>query len=256
MNREARAFIERVTRAAARGPRVTGAAPPAIADAVVRQVNRSADLVETFMVNAVEVGMAAQFVPPGEMAAWVAGAVGVGEGPVLVDAALGDAAAMVGAIGARARVVGGAMDDETLFGAEAGVVVAQAGVAETGSLVFTSVAGRMRGLTLAPPRLVVVLDAKEIVADLVDLFGRLSGARGIRASQRVDGGFRPPGRPQPTRLGEPGARGGDGGTGDSELALIGNVSIVTGPSKTADIEGIPITGVHGPGEVRIGVIQA
>jgi L-lactate dehydrogenase complex protein LldG len=34
-----------------------------------------------------------------------------------------------------------------------------------------------------------------------------------------------------------------------------NVTIITGPSKTADIEGALVVGVHGPGEVRVFMLQ-
>jgi len=106
---------------------------------------------------------------------------------------------------------------ERLFDVDAGITEVRAGVAETGSLVCASDGGRGRGLSLVPPLHVAIVRASEIVPDLIDVFGELGGL---------------------------------GGGG-----LPSSVVLITGPSKTADIEGVLITGVHGPREVLVVVVE-
>ncbi|MHC5065198.1 MAG: LutC/YkgG family protein [Planctomycetota bacterium] len=88
------------------------------------------------------------------------------------------------------------------------------GVAETGSLILSSAAGRSRGAHLAPPIHVAILEVDQVLPDLIDFFGKQDAVA------------------QPTAQ-----------------------VIVTGPSKTADIEGVLVTGVHGPKEVHIFLLQ-
>lgn len=107
-------------------------------------------------------------------------------------------------------------NDATLFAVDAAVTGSVAGIAETGTVVCESGAGRARGSSLIPPIHVVVVDVAHLVADLYDFF--------VALEQREI---------QPA-----------------------NVNLLSGPSKTADIEGILVTGVHGPGHVHIVLVGA
>lgn len=104
--------------------------------------------------------------------------------------------------------------DETLFAVDAAITGVHAAVAETGTIVCVSSGSSARGTSLIPPLHVALVAQSQIVADLFDAFAQLSA------------------RP----------------------SLPANVNLITGPSKTADIEGVLVTGVHGPGEVHIIVL--
>jgi L-lactate utilization protein LutC len=100
-----------------------------------------------------------------------------------------------------------------LFEADIGVSGVEFLIAETGSLVFFSSPEESRSLSLLPPVHVVVAHRDQLVADLFDLFD-------VEAVREKAG-------------------------------LSSCVSVVTGPSKTGDIELRLVTGVHGPGELHV-----
>jgi L-lactate dehydrogenase complex protein LldG len=95
--------------------------------------------------------------------------------------------------------------------AEVGITGAAYGLAETGSLVMFASDAESRLISLLPPAHVSILRMTSLLANLDELLSRL---------------------PDPAEL-------------TSAMVLI------TGPSRTADIEQILVRGVHGPGEVHV-----
>ncbi len=100
------------------------------------------------------------------------------------------------------------------FEADAGITSVDVGVAETGTLALLARPGQGRAVSLLPPLHVAVLDARDVVHELAALLERA-----------VDAGAPP-----------------------SALTLI------TGPSRTGDIELVLTVGVHGPGELHLVLI--
>lgn len=95
-----------------------------------------------------------------------------------------------------------------------GITGADYALADTGTLVMLSSAQEARMISLLPPAHLAVVAAGRILSGLDELFGTL---------------------PNPA---EP----------SSSMVLI------TGPSRTADIEQILVRGVHGPGEIAVIVV--
>jgi L-lactate utilization protein LutC len=102
---------------------------------------------------------------------------------------------------------------DPFFAADVGISGVDYLIAETGTIVVRSRPPEPRSLSLLPPVHIAVAGRDQVLADLFDLFDRdLADERGILPSC---------------------------------------ITLITGPSKTGDIELRLVTGVHGPGEVHV-----
>ena len=114
-----------------------------------------------------------------------------------------------------------------ILAADVGITSADYAIAETGTLAMFAQPGHERLASLAPPLHIAVIERQQILPDLFDLFAVL-GEQGLNAATEPN---------------------------TSDTRLPSNVTLITGPSKTGDIELQLTTGVHGPGEWRIIVID-
>ena len=103
------------------------------------------------------------------------------------------------------------MDNQ--FDAHVGITDVHAALAETGTMICCSDSGHSRGLSLIPPVHIAIVRKSDILPDMFDYWARYKGV---------------PNTQMPS-----------------------SIAFITGPSKTADLEGILITGVHGPGKVHV-----
>jgi L-lactate dehydrogenase complex protein LldG len=97
-----------------------------------------------------------------------------------------------------------------------GITSADLAIAETGTLLVCSRPGQERLASLLPPMHVAIIERSQIVPDLLDAFKWIH-ERGLDQ-------------------------------------LPSNITLITGPSKTGDIELQLTTGVHGPGKWRVIVV--
>ena len=124
-----------------------------------------------------------------------------------------EVAEAVNRITERKRVAGSsspiAKDD--LFKVDVGITGAQAGIAETGTLVLDSSVERNRLVSLVPPIHIAILDASKIFLTLGETLAALHSGPEISPA----------------------------------------ITFITGPSRTADIELTLTLGVHGPQELYV-----
>ncbi len=99
--------------------------------------------------------------------------------------------------------------------ADFGISSADFLLADTGSVLFLSASQESRLISLLPPRHIVVIGRQKILSGLDELFARI---------------------PLPA-------------------AESSSMVIITGPSRTADIEMRLVRGVHGPGEITVIVVN-
>jgi L-lactate dehydrogenase complex protein LldG len=123
------------------------------------------------------------------------------------------------AVGAAGAHLAPNDNDDVLFDCEVGITDVDAAIAESGSIVV-STNGRIRNAWITPPVHIAIVRASQIIPDLVDLFESHPDASQTDASH-------------------------------PDALDAASTTIITGPSKTADIEGVLVTGVHGPAVVEI-----
>jgi L-lactate dehydrogenase complex protein LldG len=116
--------------------------------------------------------------------------------------------------GSIPQPVGDGRDD--FFSAEVGITNVHRLIAETGTVVLASQPNEPRSASLLPPVHIALADRSQLLPDLFDLFDLFSP--NVTATQSL-----PP----------------------------SCLSLITGPSKTGDIELKLVTGVHGPGEIHV-----
>jgi len=127
----------------------------------------------------------------------------------------------VEAVSSETFTVSGCRD--AFFNADIGITGVGYLVAETGTLALLARSDEPRSFSLLPPVHIAVAQRAQVLPDLFDLFSLFSVEKPV----------------VPGQSGLP-----------SCLALI------TGPSKTGDIELRLVTGVHGPGEIHVVLVNA
>lgn len=219
MEKQTGTVIERVRKALGRTqPLAAPPSPPEIVEHCTRLVHSEIGLPELFAKRADANKMHAKLISADEVASSIASmfqSKGIRRIAMPVSPALerlGIASALKAA-GLEVKTWEQMTLDE-LYDFDASVTDVSWAVAETGSLVIKSDAKHGRAISLVPIVHIAVVEARNCVADLLDLM-EILGKEGVG----------------------------------------NNVTIITGPSKTADIEGALVTGVHGPGEVHVFILQ-
>jgi L-lactate dehydrogenase complex protein LldG len=129
-----------------------------------------------------------------------------------------------------------------------------AAVAETGTLMLASGPGTPTTLNFLPDTHIVVLRAGQVVASYEDGWDLIRARAGLSSNP-------PPPPPLPSPASGGGRGGGEAGEGGSPQrggrvgALPRTVNMITGPSRTGDIEQRIQLGAHGPRRLHVVLVE-
>jgi L-lactate dehydrogenase complex protein LldG len=210
--------LDRVRRALGQvGPRRSAPVPPPIDEPIARLVHMDVGLPELFAKRGAEMKMESEFLTIDDLLEKLIAylrsknlkRIMVSVAPMFEKLKLVDALREAGFDTKRWTEI--TLDQSYDF--DCAISDATYAVAETGGLVIKTTAEHGRALTLVPMYHVAVLEPKNFLPDMVDLFEKLSKDAGSY------------------------------------------ILMITGPSKTADIEMNVVTGVHGPNVVKTFILQ-
>jgi L-lactate dehydrogenase complex protein LldG len=216
-------FLGRVRKALGRsGPLKEPPEPPRVEESLVRLAGPGEDLLALFTEQAEGNGMEVRRCSADQLPAKlgeVLAEIGTQRMTAAVDR-LPNADALLAAARERGIEIGdwrGDREMEAHYEADTGLTDVHAALAETGTLLCNSDADHGRGHSLAPAAHIALVRRSDLLPDMLDYMA----ARHDLA---------------PADL--PSAQ-----------------AMITGPSKTADIEGVLITGVHGPGRALVLLVE-
>ena len=210
-------FMGRIRSALGRGDDPVAPCPE-LEEALVRRPESDGDLADRFAARAVDVGMFVHRVGAGELHAAIIKVLKEHEARTVVIG-MKDGRAMRESLESGSVEIVEWRDHpgfEIQYDVDASVTDVHAAFAETGTVVCCSDADHSRGLSLVPPLHVAVVRREDILPDVLDFWNRMP----------------------------------------RDADLPSSIAFITGPSKTADIEGVLVTGVHGPREVHVMLVGA
>lgn len=218
MNEARNRFLTRVRQAVAEGNRV-GGAPPLPNRGGVGYQGAGADPIAWLRTQLTAAGAHLYLAP--DAAAATALVVELAREKAARSVLLGDGPVVESlALPAALAPVGVEVESldsrEAFFRADLGVTGVEYLIAETGTLVLATRPNQPRAASLLPPVHVAIVRREQLLADLFDLFDHYASVEEMPAC----------------------------------------LSLITGPSKTGDIELRLVTGVHGPGEVHVVLLAA